>query len=398
MITPRTALLTTLAAPAIVYGAGVPARPLDFAITRWRSDPWARGAYSFLASGAQSSQRDDLGRPISPLYFAGEAVASDHPSTVHGALLSGRRAATEIIASGKRRVGIIGAGFAGLGAAAMLHDAGVEVDIIEARARLGGRVHTATLGNARIDLGASWIHGIEKNPLTELAEETGTAMRVTDWSRMRFYNANGRRRFLPFLPRPAQEAMLAQEYGADIDALSPQAFEEGEAFGGEEVTFPQGYASLIPALLRDYNITMSKPVHRIDWFENGGVTFSFRGGRRAYDAGLVTVPLGVLKSGDLRFVPDLPEPKRAAIASLGMGHLSKVFLRFEAPFWDTDLHAFGYLGDDPSRFSSWINIAQTNGAPILAAFHGGRAADTLETEPDDAIITEAMAVLRRIWG
>ena len=55
---------------------------------------------------------------------------------------------------------VIGAGVAGLSAAVRLHQAGVNVKLLEARDRLGGRVFTVT-GEEKgvIELGAQWLHG-----------------------------------------------------------------------------------------------------------------------------------------------------------------------------------------------------------------------------------------------
>ncbi|MEO1704603.1 MAG: FAD-dependent oxidoreductase [Pseudomonadota bacterium] len=386
-----------LAAPAVIGAQAALPAVTHRQITRWRSDPFAGGSYSFLSRRARSEQRDDLAAPLPPLYFAGEATTRDHPSTVHGALLSGQRAAAEIADVGASRIAVIGAGIAGLAAAAALTEAGREVTVIEARDRIGGRIHTADLGDGRVDLGASWIHGIEDNPLADIARRTSTEMRPTDWSAIKMFNANGRRRLLPFLPRSAQEVEISQAYGADFDDLSPDAFDEGYDFGGEEVTFPQGYASLLRAFAGEYEVLLNRPVTRFDWVPGGGVTVSFRGARRAFDAALVTVPLGVLKSDAITFAPALPAPQLEAISSLGMGHLSKVFLRFETPFWDTSLHAFGYLGEDPAHFATWVNIGQTNDTPTLMAFHGGRAADALEDHSDAEIEAMALNVLRTIW-
>jgi lysine-specific histone demethylase 1 len=61
------------------------------------------------------------------------------------------------------------------------------------------------------------------------------------------------------------------------------------------------------------------------------------------DAVVVTVSLGVLKSGSIRFEPPLPEYKQASIDKLGFGIYDKVFVEFESPieverggFWPTD--------------------------------------------------------------
>src|SRR5512145_938029 len=63
------------------------------------------------------------------------------------------------------RILVIGAGISGVGAARALHDLGYEVEFVEARERLGGRIWTVD----SIDYGAHWIHGTEGNPITHLA-------------------------------------------------------------------------------------------------------------------------------------------------------------------------------------------------------------------------------------
>ncbi len=67
-------------------------------------------------------------------------------------------------------VGIIGAGLAGLRCADVLLRSGFRVTILEARDRLGGRMHQERLPNGHwADLGPNWIHGTVDNPMMELA-------------------------------------------------------------------------------------------------------------------------------------------------------------------------------------------------------------------------------------
>ncbi|MBV9267245.1 MAG: FAD-dependent oxidoreductase, partial [Acidobacteriaceae bacterium] len=65
----------------------------------WANDPFARGAYSYVPAGAIAA-RERLAQPVKEtLYFAGEATeTTGHSATVHGAILSGRRAARQILA------------------------------------------------------------------------------------------------------------------------------------------------------------------------------------------------------------------------------------------------------------------------------------------------------------
>lgn len=80
-----------------IYGNAIPA-PVDWQITRWMSDPFARGAYSFNKLGAPAGARTTLAAPLSRrVYFAGEATDAKYFQSVHGAYLSGLRAANEVL-------------------------------------------------------------------------------------------------------------------------------------------------------------------------------------------------------------------------------------------------------------------------------------------------------------
>ncbi|KAF7713922.1 Lysine-specific histone demethylase 1 [Penicillium ucsense] len=71
--------------------------PLEIVVTRWASDSFTRGSYSFVAAGAHPEDYETMARPVGNLHFAGEATCGTHPATVHGAYLSGLRAAAEVI-------------------------------------------------------------------------------------------------------------------------------------------------------------------------------------------------------------------------------------------------------------------------------------------------------------
>ncbi|KAL4948068.1 flavin-containing amine oxidoreductase-domain containing protein [Aspergillus filifer] len=73
--------------------------PLETIITRWASDKFTKGTYSYVAAEAFPGDYDLMAKPVGNLHFAGEATCGTHPATVHGAYLSGLRAASEIINS-----------------------------------------------------------------------------------------------------------------------------------------------------------------------------------------------------------------------------------------------------------------------------------------------------------
>ncbi|EXJ83240.1 hypothetical protein A1O1_06859 [Capronia coronata CBS 617.96] len=71
-------------------------------------------------------------------------------------------------------VAVVGAGISGLRCSDVLARAGVKVTLFEARDRIGGRVHQVESGGYLVDMGPNWIHGTKGNPITEIAERTGT--------------------------------------------------------------------------------------------------------------------------------------------------------------------------------------------------------------------------------
>lgn len=66
-------------------------------VTRWKSEPYTKGSYSFASVGTKASDFDTIARPQGRLYFAGEHTNGTYRGTVHGAYLSGRRAADELV-------------------------------------------------------------------------------------------------------------------------------------------------------------------------------------------------------------------------------------------------------------------------------------------------------------
>ncbi|KAJ9615328.1 hypothetical protein H2200_001403 [Cladophialophora chaetospira] len=82
-----------------VFGAANVPPPVESIVTRWGSDRFARGTYSYVAAEARPGDYDLIAAPIQNLFFAGEATIASHPATVHGAYLSGLRAAHEVFES-----------------------------------------------------------------------------------------------------------------------------------------------------------------------------------------------------------------------------------------------------------------------------------------------------------
>jgi monoamine oxidase len=113
---------------------------------------------------------------------------------------------------------------------------------------------------------------------------------------------------------------------------------------------------------------------------------------------VVTVPLGVLKSGKITFSPQLPAGKRRAIESLGMGLLNKCYLRFPKVFWPSQFDWLEYIPADNDRWITWFSLARPIEQPILVGFNAATTGQEMEKWTDQQTVDSAMQTLRKIFG
>lgn len=363
-----------------------PVRPGTALVSSWTTDPYALGAYSFLKRGSSPEDRLTLATPVaSRLFFAGEATHPDFPATVHGALLSGRRAAAEVMEATDGSVIVVGAGVAGLAAAEALVEEGYEVVVLEARDRRGGRLLSdSTTFGVPVDLGASWIHGIEGNPVLEHGVES-----VPFDYEDTVVHGEETEDFVT-----ASE--IEHELAADLEEIDPAAFDEGEELGGGDRLVTGGYQRLAEDVDGDFGLELGTEVEEIAT-EDSGVEIVTAAGRRRADAVIVTVPLGVLQSGRPRFDPPLPAEKVAAIGRLGSGALSKAIIRFDKVFWE-DVSLIQLADREPrTEWTEFLNLHRFTGEPLLMGFCAGRAARAIEAMAVDDVVASASAVLRSVY-
>jgi monoamine oxidase len=108
--------------------------------------------------------------------------------------------------------------------------------------------------------------------------------------------------------------------------------------------------------------------------------------------------LGVLQSGRVAFGQPLARKRQAAIDTLGMGLLNKVFLRFDKKPDVPSVDWFEKLDAPRKLFPEWVNLAHVLGAPVLLGFNAAASADDLETASDKETVSAATDALRAMFG
>ncbi len=110
----------------------------------------------------------------------------------------------------------------------------------------------------------------------------------------------------------------------------------------------------------------------------------------------MTLPLGVLKRGNVEFQPQLPDTKKNAISRLGVGTFNKVYLGFENTFWPEQTSWIQYMGPNSSEWPMFFSLKKYTGKSVLVAFNVGSFAEKLEGKTDSETVSSAMKVLRLI--
>lgn len=338
---------------------------------------------------------------------------------------------------------IIGAGVAGLAAAGELTRRGWRAAIIEARDRIGGRVHTVRSRGWRgpVELGAQFIHG-GNAPFWRLAGRLRRG-RVPDrhWRHTRGVvqpfdatqsiakvteGIDGRRMtgcsFADYLRRTGDEFTELQRdmalgfvegfEAAPADEMSAVAV-AGETLEDDEQYFlPGGYDGIVAALAdrivaERTSMFIAAPCRSVEW-RRGAVEVRSPGLSVVGRAAVVTVPLGVLQlvageKGAIRFAPEL-RSHAAAARRMGMGHVIRITFRFEAGRWRTLLpdplrgvatRGLGFVHARPKPIPVWWSLT---GDPVVTGWAGGPAALACVMQSEHRIAQVALASLAEVLG
>lgn len=348
-------------------------------------------------------------------------------------------------------VAIIGAGVAGLAAAAALRREGVEVCCLEATSRIGGRIWTVhdPMAPLPIELGAEFVHGrppeswdLIRNAGLAAYEHTSTVLHIDDGKVLTEKTAGefadhvlsqmGKSRrsrdesFDSYLQRSKQPAALKEWARIHIEGFNAarqelisaaSLVEDADAAhkigGGRAFRIVAGYDSLVGALLRSVPgyldvIHLNSMVKQVNW-RKGFVevlqesTLDCQPARLRCRQLIVTVPLGVLQAlhpspGAIAFNPE-PRAILQAAGALQFGQVYRVTFRFPNAFWEEreQFKGAGFLVSRDERFFTWWTTHPVI-SPLLTGWMAGSAADRLRSADETHILAAALESLGRILG
>lgn len=316
-------------------------------------------------------------------------------------------------------VAVIGAGVTGLSAARNLADHGLSVIVLEARDRIGGQLYTDhAFSSVPVELGAGLIHGREAYTW-ELVEEAGA-----ETVKVRAGNGVPEPVLTPDPPRDDEDAAAyLRRMGFPEDRWPPvsidnESLERWSAVWMREYglfdwwSTPRenfrvvgGYDSLLPPLAHGLDIRLEHTVRRVRWSGRGVVLDvsgpeggtgggNERGTEVRADRCVVTLPLGVLKAGDVAFEPELPSGHRDAVDALDRTDALKLVYEFDRAVFPADEDALGW--DEDSGFVFWCLSRED--PEVVVAWSAGEKARELLGMPRDQRFAAGLAALSESLG
>ena len=318
---------------------------------------------------------------------------------------------------------VVGAGAAGLAAAAELARAGRSVLVVEARDRIGGRCLTRRLPGipAPVELGAEFIHGRPQATLALLRKANIAAVDSTRTQRVALdgrlqdvnifaqaqrvarrspkgkdvsFRAFLARQRLPKLTRTLATMMVQGFDAADPALASAREIVEEWSGGGLGLSQPRpqgGYGPLLESLVGETKIQLETAVRGVRWKRSSvEVRGTFRGEPWSAWAprAVITLPIGVL--------PSLLREKRHALAKLESGPVVRVALAFREAFWEKAHPGVAFFHSPNAPFPTfWTPLPMH--APLLTCWAGGPKAARMTGSSAKTLLRQALASVRSVF-
>lgn len=272
-------------------------------------------------------------------------------------------------------VAVIGAGAAGLTAGFLLNRAGARFRILEAADIHGGRARKDTsFADFPLEMGGEWIHTTNR-VLNTLSQSSNAAGRAVEWRPVTCDVVSGKQ-----FHRDNQYAL---EWRGEHRFISTTWFDFFNDFMARDI---------------QDRIDLNTQVTRID-YSGDPIRISMADGRTLSARHvIVTVPLNVLKDGDIRFEPKLPGSKRRALSGVVMPDGFKLFMRFDERFYP-DIVLFDHGHETPEAEIMFYNVSldKPTRQNILGLFAHGVVAKPYVTMEDDELVRAALDQLDRLY-
>ena len=301
---------------------------------------------------------------------------------------------------------VVGAGAAGVAAGRRLMEAGLDIVVVEARDRLGGRAHTvAPVPDMPVDVGCEWLHSAERNPWVGVARALGFAIDETlpNWGARVSWHFGEAAQDDWMAAREAFDERCEAAAREEHDRAESELLEPGGKWNAligaistwangtelERVSVKdharyensmlnwrvlKGYGALISAAGATLPVRLGTMVERID-HRGKTITIATSRGDISARAVIVTIPTNLLARETIRFLPALPD-KIAAAAGLPLGIADKMYFAIEGPAEDLprDRHLVGKI----DRVATGGYHVRIHGWPVIEAYFGGTLATELE--------------------
>ncbi|KAG6591825.1 Polyamine oxidase 4, partial [Cucurbita argyrosperma subsp. sororia] len=303
---------------------------------------------------------------------------------------------------GKRQVRspsviVIGGGIAGVAAARALHDASFQVILLEARDRLGGRIHTNYSFGFPVDLGASWLHGVcKENPLAPLISKLGLPLYRTSEDNSVLYDHDLESYALFDMEGKQVPQELVKKVGKVFEAILEEADKVRDEYT-EDMTITRAFSIVFE---RRPELKMDGLAHKVlqwylcrmeGWFAADANTISLK----CWDQEeLLPGGHGLMVRGYLPVINTL-----AKGLDIRLGHrVSKVVdditkLRSRSK---TGQHSLLMLLLLPSLLGYFLNLHKATGHSVLVYMPAGQLAEDIEKLSDEAAANFAFTQLKKI--
>uniref|UniRef100_A0A674EWN1 [histone-H3]-N(6),N(6)-dimethyl-L-lysine(4) FAD-dependent demethylase n=1 Tax=Salmo trutta TaxID=8032 RepID=A0A674EWN1_SALTR len=298
-----------------------------------------------------------------------------------------------------KNVIVIGAGASGLAAARQLQNFGMQVVMLEASERIGGRVWDDTsLGGVTVGRGAQIVNGCVNNPIALMSEQLSINMHKLG-ERCDLFQEGGS------ATDPAIDKRMDFHFNAILDVVSEWRKDKSQ---NQDTPLGEKIQEVYKTFLQESGVQFSQLEEKVLQFHLSNLEYAYH----SYPVSLVTVdevtvlvtvPLTLLQKNIIKFKPPLPERKLKAIHSLGAGLIEKVALQFPFRFWDGKIQGADYFGHIPpspdkrGMFGVFYDMDPQGKRSVLMSVITGEALPSIRDMEDKDVADQCMKVLRELF-